>query len=107
MTKDVHFDNFADFIVHFDTKTAPLLYVDPVTVSLTFEVASKLDPMYSLTRYARFAILPASVHKNVRTSNVEFSGNLFEGTSAGRKPAIQESEKLYANRAASIRSSQS
>lgn len=45
-------------MAHFDSQTASRLYQGLVVVRLSFEVSSKLDPMYSLKRDIVFTALP-------------------------------------------------
>ena len=52
------FDNFAAFIAYFDEQVSRRVYQQLVTVTLGFEVASRLDPVYSVKRDLVFLALP-------------------------------------------------
>lgn len=52
------FDNFTEFISYFEQQVERRIYIDLVWLSIHFEVASKIDVMYSANKHLNIVALP-------------------------------------------------
>lgn len=58
VTAGENFDNFVDFIRYFDGQCTKRLYNDLLVIRYSYEIGSKLDPMFSSKKDLVFVVLP-------------------------------------------------